>query len=150
MRPRLRRHLGPDVGWIVTVRYRCPLSMCTWFHEYVASDSAPECPADVLLWTASIWAFMPDRVGRSLSVIQVIDAHMSTHSPVEWMTELRQLQARAEDAEAERDRLRTTTQRLAEFTIAVDAVTSPRMPTHAEVQATRALLLDAAGGDVDV
>lgn len=122
----------------MTVHYRCPISTCPWFTEYVASASAPECPADILSWSPVAWASMSDRAGRPLSVAQVIDAHLSTHSPVEWMTELRRLQARAEAAETELDETLAALTTAKDFADVTDALTSMRMPTRAELEDVKA------------
>jgi len=81
---------------------------------------------------------MSDRAGRLLSVAQVIDAHLATHSPVEWMTELRRVQARAEDAETELDQTLAALKTAKSFADATDALTSMRMPTRAEFEDVKA------------
>jgi len=127
----------------MTTHYRCPISTCPWFHEYVASTSAPECPVSILSWSAVAWASMSDRAGRLLSVVQVIDAHLSTHSPVEWMTELRRVQARAEDAETELDQTLAALKTAKSFAGATDALTSMRMPTRVEFEDVKAAFANA-------
>lgn len=133
----------------MTTRYRCPISTCAWFHEYVASGSAPDCPSDVLSWTPANWADMSDRVGRVVAVAHVIDAHLSTHLPIEWMTELRRYQARAEDAEGQLDRLLDVLELTADVAAAVHPVTSMRLPSRCEVEASATALAGVVnGGDV--
>lgn len=105
-----------------------------WFHEYVASASVPDCPADILAWSPVAWAFMSDRAGRLLSVVQIVDAHLATHSPFEWMTELRRLQVRAEDAETELDQALSALKAAKSFADATDALTTLRMPTRVEFE----------------
>ena len=72
----------------MTIRYLCPISTCQWFHETVATDSASSYPPDVAHWTLANWADVPQRTGHLLTAVHVIDAHLSTHSPVEWLTDL--------------------------------------------------------------
>lgn len=110
----------------------------------MASTPGPEHTADVLTWSPATWSIVSERVGSILSVVQVVDAHLSTHSPVEWVMELARERRRADDAEADRDRLLVAAQKLGNFTITVDAITSTRMPSRADVEATRAVL-HAAG-----
>lgn len=128
----------------MTTQYRCPISICNWFHEYVAGASAPECPADILAWSPVAWASMSDRANRLLSVVQVIDAHLSTHSPHEWMTELRRVQARAEDSETELDETLSALKMAKSFADAVDAVQTLRMPTRTEFHNVKAALAGVA------
>lgn len=133
----------------MTTRYRCPISTCAWSHDYVASGSVPDIPSDLLSWTRANWADMSERINGMLAAAHVIDGHLATHSTVEWMTELRQYQARAEDAEAQLDRLLDALEQTADVTAAVHPVTSMRLPSRAEVEAARELLAGVAGGDVD-
>lgn len=88
---------------------------------------------------------MSERVNGSLAIAHVIDAHLVTHSPVQWMTELRNEQRRTEAAIAERDRLRIAVEKLAFLANAVDPLATRRLPSQAEVEATRELL---AGADI--
>lgn len=126
------------------IRYPCPLPTCQWFYRHAATPATADVPTDILSWTPANWASMAERTGPDLAAAHVIDAHLVTHSPVQWMTELGRERRRADDAEAERDRLHGTAAKLAEFTIAVDTVT--RMPTRGEVEATRELLMYAVNG----
>lgn len=129
----------------MTVRYRCPISVCGWSHEYVASASVPDCPADILSWSAVAWASMSEWTGSLLSVVQTIDGHLATHSSHEWMTELRRYQARAEEAEYELDQTLGALKAAKNFADAVDAVQTMRMPTRAEWEAAKTGLLALAG-----
>jgi len=86
---------------------------------------------------------MSDRAGRLLSVAQVIDAHLSTHSPIEWMTELRRLQARAESAETELGQILAALKTAESFADATDALSSMRMPTRAEFEDVKAVFASA-------
>lgn len=134
----------------MTTRYRCPISTCAWFHEYVATSPTPACPQDVLFWTAANWADMSERIDGYLAVAHRIDAHLVTHSPVQWMTELRNERRRTEAATAERDQLRIAVEKFSFLADAVDPLTTRRLPSRAEIEAVRELLAGAVGGDVDV
>lgn len=135
----------------MTTRYRCPISACAWFYDAVATPPPAYCPPDLLAWSGPTWASMSERIDGGLAAAHVIDAHLVTHSPVQWMAELRLYQARAETAESEADRLRIVVEKTAFLADAVDPLTTRRLPSRADVQAARELLAGAvSGGAVDV
>lgn len=88
----------------MTVRYPCPLPPCQWFHDHVVTPLTADVPTDILLWTPLNWADMNERTGPGLTAAQKIDAHLATHSPVQWMAELNRERQLRQAAEAERDR----------------------------------------------
>lgn len=133
----------------MTTRYRCPISACAWFHDAVAAPPPAYCPPDLPAWSGPTWASMSERIDGGLAAAHVIDAHLVTHSPVQWMAELRLYQARAEVAESEADRLRIVVEKTAFLADAVDPLTTKQLPFRAEVRAVRELLAGAAGGGVD-
>lgn len=100
--------------------HHCPISACRWSHTAVASPAGPEPPTDLVLWTAATWASLSDRPVSGLATAHVVDAHLVTHSPVEWMGEMRRLLGRIESLE----------QLCGELSAAV------RLPSRAEVEAT--------------
>lgn len=130
----------------MTTRYRCPISTCRWFHDAVAAPPPAYCPPDLLSWSGPTWASMSERIDGGLAAAHVIDAHLVTHSPVEWMTELRLYQARAEAAEDRADRLEVALELTADVTAAVHPVTSMRLPSRAEVEESAAVLAGVTGG----
>lgn len=129
------------------VRYCCPISTCSWFTERVASGSASEFEADVLSWSATTWGSVTERINGISTIVQVIDAHLVTHFPVQWMTELRDERRRAESVTTERDRLRIVVEKLSFLADAVDPLATRKLPSRAEVEATRELLASVVGSD---
>lgn len=130
----------------MTTQYFCPISSCGWTQTHVATPEAADCPSDLLDWTPVNWASMSDRAGFDLAVGHVIDGHLATHSPVEWMTELRRERARAEDAEAQLDRLLDVLEQTADVAAGMHPVTSMRMPSRTEVEASAAVLAGTVNG----
>lgn len=133
----------------MTVKYPCPLRSCAWFYSHAATPATADVPTDILLWTQLNWADMAERTGPGLTAAQVVDAHLVTHSPVQWMGLACAERDRAESVTAERDRLRIVVEKTAFFTEAVDPLTTRRLPSRAEIEAVQALLADAAGGNAD-
>lgn len=122
------------------VRYPCPHSDCRWLHDHVATPRTANVPTDILTWTPANWADMAERTGPGLTAAHIIDAHLVTHSPVQWMTELRNERQRTESAIAEQDRLRIAVEKLAFLADAVDPLSTRRLPSRGEVEAMRELL----------
>lgn len=133
----------------MTTQYRCPISTCGWTQTRVATTATAECPADLLNWTSANWADASERTSADLAVGHVIVGHLATHSPVQWMTELRRYQARAEDAEAQLDRLLDAMEQTADVAAGAHPVTSMKLPSRAEIEATQELLAGARGGGID-
>lgn len=67
----------------MTIRHYCRAPMCFWFHSPVASPFLPTGTADVPPWCTPTWASIPQSYGALLTDVQVIDAHMATHSVAE-------------------------------------------------------------------
>lgn len=124
----------------MTTRYRCPLSTCRWFHDSEMTPPPAYCPPDILAWSGPTWASMSERIDGGLATAHIIDAHLVTHSPFQWMTELRDERQRTESVTAERDRLRIVVEKLAFLTDAVDPLSTRRLSSRAEVEAMRELL----------
>lgn len=130
----------------MTTRYRCPISTCRWFFLHVATEPGATPTLNALLLAPRTWPPVTGGPSPTLSVARAVEGHLSTHSPVEWLEELRQYQARAEDAEAQLDRLLDVLEQTADVTAAVHPVTSMRLPSRAEVESARELLAGAVGG----
>lgn len=122
------------------VRYPCPHPTCRWFHDHVATQRTAAVPTDILTWTPANWEAMAECTGPELAAAHIIDGHLVTHSPVQWMTELRDERQRTETVAAERDRLRIVVEKLTFLADAVDPLSTRQLPTRAEVEATRELL----------
>lgn len=132
----------------MTVRYHCPILTCRWFYGALASPSVPETPTDPTLWTAATWANLSVRPASGLAAAHIVDAHLVTHSPVEWMTEMARRDRRIKSAEELISRLSEAVQNAASFTEAVHAVTTMRLPSRAEVESIQEQIagLVGAGG----
>lgn len=122
------------------IRYPCPLPTCQWVYRHAATPLTANVPTDILTWTPANWADMAERTGPGLAAAHIIDGHLVTHSPVQWMTELRTERQRTEAAIAERDRLRIVVEKLVFLADAVDPLSTRRLPSRGEVEATRELL----------
>lgn len=120
------------------VQHHCPVLTCRWSHRTVASPSAPEVPADLTQWTAETWANMSERPAAGLAAAHVVDGHLVTHSPVEWMTELRRRDSRIESLEKLCSQLAAAT-----YPAGLDAVTA--IPSRAEVESIREQLAGLVG-----
>lgn len=129
-------------------RYPCPLPDCTWFHSHMATPLTADVPTDLLAWTHLNWADMSERTGPGLAPAHVIIGHLVTHSPLQWMAMVNAERSRADGVTDERDRLQVVVKKAAFLTDAVDPLTTRRLPSRAEVEATRELLAGAmSGGD---
>jgi hypothetical protein len=120
------------------VRHHCPIVVCRWFHETVASPTTPDAPADLTLWTATTWANMSDRPATGLATAHVIDGHLVTHSPVEWMTEMRRLHVRIKSLEQLCSKLSTGY-------CMTDVESVPAIPSRAEIDAVESIRTQLAG-----
>jgi hypothetical protein len=78
------------------VRIRCTLSTCAWSHATAATDHVLAAGPDPAYWTAETWTVLADKLGLDYSIAQVVDAHLATHVPHEWMTEVRRLRNAAQ------------------------------------------------------
>lgn len=128
------------------VRYLCPHPTCRWFFSHTVTPRTANVPTDILTWTPANWDAMAERTGPGLTAAHIIDGHLVTHSPVEWMTELRRYQARAEAAEDRADRLEDALEQTADVTAGMHPVTSMRLPSRAEVEMSAAALAAAVNG----
>lgn len=129
-------------------RYPCPQPDCRWFFSHTVTPRTATVPTNILTWTPANWDAMAERTGPGLTAAHIIDGHLVTHSPVQWMAMVHGERSRTEAVAAERDRLRIVVEKLAFLTDAVDPLSTRRLPSRVEVEAVR-VLLDAAGGDVD-
>lgn len=129
----------------MTVRYHCPITACAWFHDAAVSDFPSDTPADVLQWPATTWSLIADWSGRMLATGQVVNAHLVTHSPVEWMGEMARLQRRIAAAEQLCGELSVAVQNAAFVTAAIDPIATTRMPSRAEVESVREQLAGLVG-----
>lgn len=130
------------------IRYPCPQPDCPWFFSRVVTPRTANVPTDILTWTPADWDAMAERTGPGLTAAHIIDGHLVTHSPVQWMAMVYGERSRTEAVTAERDRLRIVVEKLMLLADAVDPLSTRRLPSRGEIEAVRALL-DAAGGDVD-
>lgn len=130
---------------VPVVRYHCPILTCRWFHTALASPTAPETPADPILWTAATWANLSVRPVSGLATAHIVDAHLVTHSPIEWMTEMARLRGRIKSAEELISRLSEAVQNAASVTEAVHAVTTMRLPSRAEIESIQAQIAGLVG-----
>lgn len=117
----------------MTTRYRCPISNCGWSHNAVVTGPAPDWSTDLLMWTPADWAAAPNWVGRTLATVHVINAHLVTHSPVQWMTEIRRERERAEAAERRLIEAQEALESAAVFTDAAHPIHPTRLPSRAEL-----------------
>lgn len=129
----------------MTRQHHCPVLPCRWFHRTVASPLTPEAPADLTLWTAETWADMSERPAAGLAAAHVIDAHLVTHSPVEWMAEVARRDRRISSLEELVSRLSVAVQNAMSLTEAVHAVTTMRLPSRAEVESIQEQLAGLVG-----
>jgi hypothetical protein len=129
----------------MTAQHYCPVLTCRWFHRYVASPFAAEAPADLTRWTVETWAGMSVRPAAGLAAAHVIDAHLVTHSPIEWMAELARRDRRISSLEELVSRLSGAVQNAMSLTEAVHAVTTMRLPSRAEVESIREQLAGLVG-----
>jgi len=129
----------------MTVRYHCPILKCRWFHDAAASPIRPAALADLALWTAETWADLSDRPVSGLATAHIVDAHLATHSPVEWMGELARRDRRIKSAERLCGELSAAVQNAMSLTEAVHAVTTMRLPSRAEVESIREQLAGLVG-----
>lgn len=133
------------------VRYPCSHPDCRWFHDRVATPRTANVPTDILTWTPANWDAMAERTGPGLAAAHIIDGHLVTHSPVQWMAMVYGERQRTESVMAERDRLRIVVEKLMFLADAVDPLSTQRLPSRAEVEATRELLAGVLnGGAADV
>lgn len=103
-------------------------------------------PTNILMWTPANWEDMAERTGPGLAAAHIIDGHLVTHSPVQWMAMVYGERQRTESVIAERDRLRIVTEKLAFLADAMDPLSTRRLPSRAEVEATRELLAGVLNG----
>lgn len=122
----------------MTARYHCPILDCRWFHDAVASRNVPEAPADLTLWTATTWEDMSDRPAAGLATAHVVDGHLVTHSPVEWMTEMRRLLGRIES-------LQRLCGKLSAGYCMTDLESVVAIPSRSEVESVREQLAGLVG-----
>lgn len=75
----------------LTTRHLCPLSACGWSYDdtgLTSSDAAGAADAaDINTWMHQT------ALGHAARINAVIEAHVSTHSVLEWMTEVARLQS---------------------------------------------------------
>lgn len=131
------------------VRYPCPHPTCRWFFNHTATPRTANVPTDILTWTPANWDAMAERTGPGLTAAHIIDGHLVTHSPVQWMAMVHGEHSRIEAVTAERDRLLVVAEKLAFLADAVDPLSTRRLPSRAEVKAMRELLAGAVAGDDD-
>lgn len=131
------------------VRYPCPHPTCRWFFSHAVTPRTANVPTDILAWTPANWDAMAERTGPGLTAAHIIDGHLVTHSPVQWMAMVYGERSRTEAVTAERDRLRIVAEKLAFLTDAVDPLSTRRLPSRGEVEAMRELLAGAVAGDDD-
>lgn len=124
------------------VRYPCPHPDCRWFFNHVATPRTVNVPTDILTWTPANWADMAERTGPGLAAAHIIDGHLVTHSPVQWMAMVYGERRRTETVTAERDRLRIVVEKLTFLADAVDPLSTRQLPSRGDVEATRELLAD--------
>jgi hypothetical protein len=129
----------------MTRQHHCPVLPCRWFHRTVASPLTPEAPADLTRWTAETWANMSVRPATGLATAHVVNEHLVTHSPVEWMAEIARRDRRISSLEELCGRLAEAVQNAMSLTEAVHAVTTMRLPSRAEVESIREQLAGLAG-----
>lgn len=84
-----------DCGAAHTTIYHCPLSSCGW--EYTEPDwltvRTPG-PAIQVTGTMSMTEAAGEIGRRRLAVVEAdLEAHLSTHTPLEWVTEVNRLNA---------------------------------------------------------
>lgn len=85
------------------MRYLCPISDCEWHHD------EPDRPSQPWPWKGSIEdSIFAGLMDRAQAVDRTIGDHLATHSVLEWFTEVRKQQVRAERAEAALAELRET------------------------------------------
>lgn len=122
----------------MTVRCHCPIRTCRCFYDVVASPTVPEPPADLTMWTATTWAKLSDRPATGLATAHIIDAHLVTHSPVQWMTEIRRLLGRIESLERLCGKLSTGY-------CMTDLESVPAIPSRAEIDEVESIRTQLAG-----
>lgn len=130
------------------VRYPCPHPTCRWFFNHVVTPRTADVSTDILTWTPANWDAMAERTGPGLAAAHIIDRHLVTHSPVQWMAMVYGERSNTEAVTVERDRLRIAVEKLAFLADAVDPLSTRRLPSRAEVEAMRELLAGVANGGV--
>lgn len=137
----------------MTVRYFCPIEPCGWYHD----------EADLELPVHVPWKRIPgDSLARltqsSLTAEQIVFAHLEHHPRLDFVQEISRLgvqvemmqiraeraNRRAEAAEAYSEALESAVKTAADFTSAMDAITTLRMPTRAEYEDVKAGFLALA------
>lgn len=118
----------------MTARIRCAISTCRWFHNTVATGVVLAAGPNPAYWNAATWAVLDGVEGDGLTVSSRVAAHLATHMSHEWMAEIRREHDRAYAAERLRDMLIGAMRGAAAFTSAMDALTTMRMPSRAEVE----------------
>lgn len=143
----------------MTVRYFCPIEPCGWHHD----EADLEFPAHVP-WKRVPGAALATLVERTMTVEKIVTAHLECHPRLDFVAEISrqrvdaemmQVRAdrqrrRAEAAEAKYAALEGALKAAADFTNAMDAAVTMRMPSRAEWEAAAAGLLalaDPNGGD---
>jgi hypothetical protein len=64
-------------------RTPCPFAECMWLSGVVATAPAPDLAVEVPPWCLPNWAVASSGYGNSLTVAQVIGAHVASHFPSE-------------------------------------------------------------------
>lgn len=124
----------------MTVRYYCPVSTCGWHHDEVDPEPPTMMPLNRIPGAAL--ALLTERY---MTVEKIVGAHLECHPRLDFVQEIGLQRARAAAAEANCNSLRDALAAVADFTGAMDAHTTQRMPSRFEVEAVKSVLLDALG-----
>lgn len=140
----------------MTVRYFCPIEACGWFH-----DEADLEPPTLVPWQRVPDTALAQLTDRVMTAEKVIAAHLECHPRLDFVKEINQQRTNAEmwqisadrqrrranAAEAKYASLEGALKAAADFTTAMDALTTMRMPSRAEWETAKAGLLALAGPD---